>query len=206
MLSNKKVPSMVKDPQLIKVRRAQMVKGAVRLFIDKGFHRTTTREIAKEAGFSIGTLYEYIGAKEDILYLVCDDIYLEVSKRLKKQLSKEGSALERLKLAIYSYFQIVDDMSDEVLVMYQEVKALPKESLQYVLQKEKEMAGILEEIIRECVEANELSVKGDEVNLLAHNILVQGQMWTFRRWALRKQYTLEQYIDWQTDLLLKGKG
>ncbi len=206
MLRNKKVPSMVKDPQLIKVRRAQMVKGAVRLFIDKGFHRTTTREIAKEAGFSIGTLYEYIGAKEDILYLVCDDIYLEVSKRLKKQLSKEGSALERLKLAIHSYFQIVDDMSDEVLVMYQEVKALPKESLQYVLQKEKEMASILEEIIRECVEANELNVKGDEVNLLAHNILVQGQMWTFRRWALRKQYTLEQYIDWQTDLLLKGKG
>ena len=49
-----------------------MIKGAVTLFKEKGFHRTTTREIAKAAGFSIGTLYEYIRTKEDVLYLVCD--------------------------------------------------------------------------------------------------------------------------------------
>ncbi len=45
------------------------------LFQEKGFHRATTREIAKAAGFSIGTLYEYIRTKEDVLYLVCDNIY-----------------------------------------------------------------------------------------------------------------------------------
>ena len=55
-----------------------MIQGAVKLFKEKGFHRTTTREIAKEAGFSIGTLYEYIRTKEDVLYLVCDSIYDEV--------------------------------------------------------------------------------------------------------------------------------
>ncbi|KMK78228.1 TetR/AcrR family transcriptional regulator [Alkalihalobacillus pseudalcaliphilus] len=206
MLHTNKVPSVVKDQKLIKVRRAQMVKGAVRLFIEKGFHRTTTREIAREAGFSIGTLYEYIGAKEDILYLVCDDIYLEVLKRLKEQLSDEGTALSRLKLAIRAYFEIVDDMADEVLVMYQEVKALPKDSLKYVLEKEQEMAKILEELIIECVRHKELEMNEEEIHLFAHNILVQGQMWTFRRWALRKSYTLEQYINWQTDHLLKGKA
>ena len=39
----------------------------MKLFKKKGFHRATTREIAKEAGFSIGTLYEYIRTKEDNL-------------------------------------------------------------------------------------------------------------------------------------------
>lgn len=74
-----------------------MIKGAVSLFIEKGFHRTTTREIAKESGFSIGTLYEYIGTKEDVLYLVCDSIYDEVMDSVTSQLDSKGTALERLK-------------------------------------------------------------------------------------------------------------
>src|SRR5699024_4011844 len=66
------VLSSVKDSKLIKKRRNQMIQGAITLFKEKGFHRTTTREIAKESGFSIGTLYEYIRTKEDVLYLVSD--------------------------------------------------------------------------------------------------------------------------------------
>jgi len=68
------VQSTVKDENLIAIRREQMIEGAIKLFKEKGFHRATTREIAKAAGFSIGTLYEYIRTKEDVLYLVCDSI------------------------------------------------------------------------------------------------------------------------------------
>ena len=58
--NKREVHASVKDEKLIKVRRDQMIKGAVSLFKLKGFHRTTTREIARASGFSIGTLYEYI--------------------------------------------------------------------------------------------------------------------------------------------------
>ena len=68
-----------------------MIQGAVKLFKEKGFHRTTTREIAKEAGFSIGTLYEYIRTKEDVLFLVCDSIYNEVNDRLSVLANEEGT-------------------------------------------------------------------------------------------------------------------
>lgn len=70
-----------------------MIKGAVNLFIEKGFHRTTTREIAKASGFSIGTLYEYIGTKEDVLYLVCDSIYDKVREHLQKGLDTKKERL-----------------------------------------------------------------------------------------------------------------
>ena len=50
------VHSSVKDETLIAMRREQIIKGAVKLFKEKGFHKATTREIAKAAGFSIGTL------------------------------------------------------------------------------------------------------------------------------------------------------
>ncbi|ARJ39493.1 TetR/AcrR family transcriptional regulator [Sporosarcina sp. P21c] len=197
------VKSTVKDEELIQKRRAQISRGAVKLFIDKGFHRTTTREIAKEAGFSIGTLYEYIRTKEDVLYLVCDNIYNEVNVRLS-ELDNNDNTVEGLRVAIARYYEVIDQMSDEFLVMYQESKSLPSEALRYVLTKELEMVEQFETIIRKCMEAGNLRIGPDEVSLIAHHILVSGQMWSFRRWALRREYTLQRYIEIQTDQIIKG--
>lgn len=118
-----------------------MVKAAVNLFKENGFHRTTTREIAKASGFSIGTLYEYIRSKEDILYLVCDSIYEGVREKLNEQIGMTEGSIDHVKKAIAVYFNVVDEMQDEVLVMYQEVKSLSREALPYVLKKELENDG-----------------------------------------------------------------
>lgn len=181
-----------------------MIKGAVALFKQKGFHRTTTREIAREAGFSIGTLYEYIRTKEDILFLVCDSIYENVQERLEQDLAQKKGTLNSLKLGIAYYFHIVDEMQTEFLVMYQETKSLPKDAQLYVLQKETEMVVMFENILRKCVANGELRLSEQQIVLIAHNIFVLGQMWGFRRWALHKQYTLNEYIDLQTELLFSG--
>ncbi|MFF2447276.1 TetR/AcrR family transcriptional regulator [Neobacillus sp. NPDC058068] len=203
-MKKREVQASVKDERLVQKRRDQMIKGAVTLFKQKGFHRTTTREIAKAAGFSIGTLYEYIRTKEDVLYLVCDSIYDHVSERLQQDLSLKSGTLESLKLGIANFFQVMDEMQAEVLVMYQEVKSLSKDALPYVLKKEMEMVAMFEDLLARCVENGELKLSAKQVEIIAHNIFVQGQMWGFRRWALRKLFTLEEYIELQTELLLTG--
>ena len=203
-MEKREVHASVKDERLVEKRRTQMIKGAVTLFKEKGFHRTTTREIAKAAGFSIGTLYEYIRTKEDILYLVCDFIYDEVQERLQKEIEQNDGTLESLKLTIAYFFQVMDDMQDEVLVMYQEAKSLTKDALPYVLKKEIQMVGMFEKVITQCVENGELTLTEKQISLVSHNIFVQGQMWSFRRWALHKQYTLEEYIELQTQLLIQN--
>ncbi|RSD27164.1 TetR/AcrR family transcriptional regulator [Mesobacillus subterraneus] len=203
-MKKREVQASVKDERLVKKRRDQMIKGAVTLFKEKGFHRTTTREIARASGFSIGTLYEYIRTKEDVLYLVCDSIYDEVRDRLQENLDPNKGTLEGLKVGIANYFKVMDDLQDEVLVMYQEVKSLTKDALPYVLKKEIEMVGMFEDVIQRCVENGELDLDEKQVKIIAHDIFVQGQMWGFRRWALRKLYTLEEYTELQTELLFKG--
>lgn len=203
-MKKREVQASVKDERLVRKRRTEMIKGAVNLFIEKGFHRTTTREIARASGFSIGTLYEYIRTKEDVLYLVCDSIYDQVRERLQSDLDNNTGTIESLKLAISHYFRVVDEMQDEVLVMYQEVKSLSKDALPYVLRKELEMVAMFETVIKRCVENKELDLTGKQIKMIAHNIFVQGQMWGFRRWALHKLYTLDEYIELQTDLILVG--
>nr|WP_064091962.1 TetR/AcrR family transcriptional regulator [Rossellomorea aquimaris] len=202
---NKKreVHASVKDERLVEKRRDQMIQGAVSLFKQKGFHRTTTREIAKAAGFSIGTLYEYIRTKEDVLYLVCDSIYEQVRLELE-ELDGGTGTLESLKVGIAHYFQVMDRMQDEVLVMYQEAKSLSKDALPYVLRKELEMVGMVENLIIRCVENGKLELDENQIHMLAQNVFVQGQMWGFRRWALQKRYSLEEYIEIQIELLFSG--
>ncbi|MDO7485423.1 hypothetical protein Q5O89_04790 [Peribacillus frigoritolerans] len=109
-----------------------------------------------------------------------------------------------MKLTIAYFYKVMDDMQDEVLVMYQEVKALTKDALPYVLNKELRMVGMFEKVITKCVENGELSLTEKQISLVSHNIFVQGQMWSFRRWALHKQYTLQEYVELQTQLLIQN--
>jgi len=53
--------------QLIQARRNQILDAAAAVFAEKGFHRATTKEIAKAAGVSEGTIYNYFANKDDLL-------------------------------------------------------------------------------------------------------------------------------------------
>ena len=197
------VQSSIKDENKIIARRQQIIDAGVKLFKEKGFHRATTRELAKAAGFSIGTLYEYIRTKEDVLFLVCDNIFNEVTKCLTDFPSDTGT-IEGLKQAIRQYYLLIDQMPEEFTIMYQETKSLQKAAMHYILDKELEMVAIFERILKDCVEAGNLSLSEDAIYLAANHIVVQGQSWAFRKWALQKRYTIDQYINLQTTMFLQG--
>ena len=59
----------IREPrQKRSIEKKQLVIDTAReLFCRNGYHNTTTNEIAKEAGLSIGTLYSYFADKETIL-------------------------------------------------------------------------------------------------------------------------------------------
>ena len=197
------VQSSIKDENKIIARRQQIIDAGVKLFKEKGFHRATTRELAKAAGFSIGTLYEYIRTKEDVLFLVCDNIFNEVTKCLTDFPSDTGT-IEGLKQAIRQYYLLIDQMPEEFTIMYQETKSLQKAAMHYILDKELEMVAIFERILKDCVGAGNLSLSEDAIYLAANHIVVQGQSWAFRKWALQKRYTIDQYIKLQTTMFLQG--
>jgi AcrR family transcriptional regulator len=198
----KDVPTQVKDPGLVKRRRLQIVDAAVELFIKKGFHKTTTREIAQAAGLSIGTVYEYVATKEDVLYLVCDVIHAEAERQISEALARTAGGRETLAEVIREYFLVCDRMSDHILLVYQETQSLPSHWRKKVLENEVRFTTIFKGVLERLVVTGELpALKESILELVAHNITVLGHMWTFRRWFLRRHYTIEEYIAIQTALL-----
>jgi TetR/AcrR family transcriptional regulator, cholesterol catabolism regulator len=199
------IQSNVKDKDRVRVRRAQIVNAAVQLFAEKGFHRTTTREIAKASGLSNGALYEYVSSKEDVLFLVCQHIHREMTDQLKNALREHANGANRLRHAMRSFFHVVNQMQNEVLVIYQESKSLPQTFLREVLREEQNITQIFEQLIRDGNVDESLHVDELSIPLLAHNIVVSGQMWAFRRWALR-HVDFGEYVDLEVRMLMAACG
>src|SRR5699024_7531775 len=95
---------------------------------------------------------------------------------------------------IRAYFLLMDQMQEEVLILYQEVKSLQFEQREQVLQHEREMVALMKHAI---LSIDGVRIDDERAELLANNIFVQGHMWSFRRWSLDKQFTIEQYIQLQ---------
>ncbi len=205
--NQKQIPTLVKNSDLVREKRDRIVAASVELFAEKGFHQTSTREIARSAGFSIGSLYEYIASKEDILYLVCDAIHAEIETRLSGVNSPRASTMLKqgahLEAAIDNYIRVCDRMQDSILLIYRETASLSNESQQYVLQNEDRITRIFEQIIEAGVSGGDFHpVSSKTMRLMAHNIVVLGHMWAFRRWFLRDQFSVDEYIQHQTSLIM----
>jgi len=197
------VPTQVKNPDLVDRRRRQIVEAAAKLFIAKGFHKTTTRQIARAAGFSIGSLYEYVTSKEDVLYLVCEFIHAEVDRGVAVAMQRTTGGKEMLAEVIREYFLVCHRMSDFILLIYQETRSLPAVWRKRVLENELRITGVLVEVLAGMAESGELPAMDNEtLEMVAHNITVLGHMWTFRRWYLARHYSIDDYIRLQTDFII----
>jgi AcrR family transcriptional regulator len=198
------VPTQVKDAGLVELRRRQIVDAAVRLFVENGFHKTTTRQIARAAGFSIGTLYEYVASKEDVLYLVCDAIHAEVERGVAEVMDQATGGWEALRGVIREYFLVCDRMSDHILLIYQETKSLPRQWQKKVLENEVRITGLFKGALETLCSREGLAGPDEAaLELMAHNIMVLGHMWTFRRWFFRRRFQIDDYISHQTALIMR---
>ena len=58
--------------QLIAARRSQILDAATKVFAEKGFHSTTIKDIAREAGIADGTIYNYFENKTGLMLGILD--------------------------------------------------------------------------------------------------------------------------------------
>lgn len=79
--------------------RNDILSAALRLFAEKGFHNVSMQEIAAEAEFAIGTLYNFFASKEDLFAELLED---SAAKGMGMILPAfEGPGDERQKVARY---------------------------------------------------------------------------------------------------------
>ena len=123
------------NPELIEKKHQQIVDGACKVFFRKGFHPTTTRDIAKECGMSIGQLYHYISSKDDVLFLVHKHQQrLWYQYLMKSDIKEDDEALEKFKKSLYRSLQFMIENKRLIQFIYSENKYLDRKHLRQVLE------------------------------------------------------------------------
>ncbi|BDR60157.1 TetR/AcrR family transcriptional regulator [Lactobacillus xylocopicola] len=75
------------NQQKIPSGQKKVLLAGLKLFSEKGFHATTTAEIAHEASVSEGTIYKYFKSKDDLLTKLLNPLLKEVQENFFVQLN-----------------------------------------------------------------------------------------------------------------------
>lgn len=202
-IQKKEVKTRIKNANLIDLRRKQIIKGAIKVFIAKGFHNATVREIAEEAGLTMGSLYNYINTKQDIIYIVYDYITKVLREDMKEAIVGVKDPKERLKAALRQNLNAVYKNQDIIMFLYRESASLDKESLHTVLARETKYIELFEDILREYFEGKE--VNESRLRLSADLLSYIPVIVTFRRWSLRRRFdSMDTVLEGILDFVLHG--
>ncbi|AKB41966.1 TetR/AcrR family transcriptional regulator [Methanosarcina mazei] len=81
----------------IKDKRTAILKAALKLFTERGFHGTSTAQISKNAGVATGTLFNYFPTKEDLINSLYFEVKGNLSHAMGNGLEAESTFQDKLK-------------------------------------------------------------------------------------------------------------
>ena len=180
---SKNIPTTVKNKKLVEKRREQIVLAAIKLFSRKGFHKTTLRELSEKAGLSYGNIYDYVGSKEDIFSLIHDYSANLTMRALRKSIENVVDPIEKLRKIVREEFNLMNQLADAIMLIYQESHILSKPFLHKLLQKEREHLELIEHVIEESIRSGQL--RTCNVRMAANFIKAMIDAWVIKRWDLR---------------------
>ncbi|GJF22919.1 MULTISPECIES: TetR/AcrR family transcriptional regulator [Streptomyces] len=127
----------------------RLLVAAVEAFAERGYHATTTRDIAGRAGMSPAALYIHYKTKEELLHRISRIGHERALGILRTAAEGEGSAAERLADAVSSFVRWHAGRRTTARVVQYELDALGPDARAEIValrrQCDAEVRGIIEE-------------------------------------------------------------
>lgn len=148
-------------------RGEQVYAAALRLFREKGYHATSMQDIAAAVGLYKGSLYHYIGGKEDLLVQVFERAMgslLTDVERIVADSSIRPSA--QLRLVVQAHVEAVCENLDALTVYLHEFRALAGETLVNVRAQRERYRQLVSEIVERGVRLGEFAAADVDIATL----------------------------------------
>jgi AcrR family transcriptional regulator len=130
------VKTATKNPDRVRERRDRLINAAIAVFIEKGFHNATVRDIGRVADMTQGTIYNYVSSKDDILYLVCDRIVAEYNDETRRALDTTHDPVGRVRSAVRAISEVMMRHRREIRLIYQDSHLLDPRSRRVILARD----------------------------------------------------------------------
>jgi len=91
--------------------REDIMDAALGVFVRAGYHEAAVEDIAREAGYSTGALYNYFRNKQDLFVQLVERVFTQIRDRVGGILASEGSFEPRFDALLEETAAIVSDMA-----------------------------------------------------------------------------------------------
>jgi TetR/AcrR family fatty acid metabolism transcriptional regulator len=193
----------VVNPSRWEARKEQILKAAERIFARKGFPEATISDVAKEAGVSDATIYEYFSSKEELLFSIPGETTRKGKEMLEFHLNYVRGAANKLRSIIYHYLWFYQNHPDyasvAMLILKQNRKFLETEAYQVV----REGSRIILRVVEEGIASGEF--RQDVNPYLVRSVILGTIEHMVIRWLLHgSPKDLLWAVDPLTDLVIQG--
>ncbi|MFD7529617.1 MULTISPECIES: TetR/AcrR family transcriptional regulator [unclassified Streptomyces] len=136
----------------------RLLVAAVDAFAERGYHATTTRDIAGRAGMSPAALYIHYKTKEELLHRISRIGHDRALFVLEAAADGGGTAAERLAEAVRSFVRWHAEQHTTARVVQYELDALGEEHRTEIVELRRRSDAVVRRIIGEGVQAGEFDV------------------------------------------------
>ena len=170
---------MTKRQQQAEARRRQLLDTALQLFAERGFDRTTIKDICQAAGVAQGLVYHYFPSKEAMLSTIVEEQSFLPALRDLLAVPPDRPAAEVLALVATGFAALLSERGQVLRVVSREAQVNPV------------VATILQRMIHESVEllAGYLDARIQAGELRPHDTRVTARALFFPVVTLRLSHT-----------------
>ena len=189
----------VTDSGLWAEGRKRIAEAALPLFLRYGYHATPVRVIARAAGFSSGSVFNYFSGKDELLEHVLEESQAAAEQAIREAqnalaaVHEAGDPVEAFFRVFRRYAEHLDQIHGYVLLAYQEVKSLAPKKRTPFFERERRIAAVLKAAAGPAIAAGRFSAQA--LDLRVHSLMVIAQAWAVRHWSLGNYATVGNYVD-----------
>ncbi|MCH0539501.1 TetR family transcriptional regulator [Streptomyces sp. MUM 203J] len=136
----------------------RLLVAAVEAFAERGYHATTTRDIAGRAGMSPAALYIHYKTKEELLHRISSIGHTKALEILESAAAGPGTAAERLAGAVRSFVRWHAGRYATARVVQYELDALRPEHRDEIVALRRQSDAVVRRIVEEGIAAGEFDV------------------------------------------------
>jgi len=181
-------------------RKAAILKEAVKLFAEKGYHDTSLDEVAKGLGITKAALYYYFSGKGQIIRAIMKTSMDQMSRTVKLG-NARMSPREKLREFIRFHVTVTAENADASRILFEQLHALPRQARQAIRRREKETDSTLQKILAEGNADGTFSVSDVKV---ASYALLGLCVWTYHWYRKEGRLTPEEIAEVCVGLVENG--
>lgn len=134
-------------------KRERIIAAAARLFGDKGYHDTTTAEIAEAAGVAAGTIYIYFSSKEELLVAVFEEFLGRHMERLREGVARETTPQAKMECLLQLGLELMQANPDSARIFLSQLRQSTDMIKAVTKRSSRVYKDIIEEILEEGVKS-----------------------------------------------------